>query len=94
MGFSMCNLFELADDSDLSKKPDALFIYGAPGNVLDGLSNYSTVFYDDEENNIFVGAIPNRPEFGYFGYLKKMVLTLHNSISYEKSGICLFMVRW
>ena len=27
-----------------------------------------------------MGAVPNRPEFGYFGYLKKMVLTLHNSI--------------
>jgi energy-coupling factor transporter ATP-binding protein EcfA2 len=53
--------------------------------VLDGLSKYSTVFYDDEENGIFVGAIPNRPEFGYFGYLKKMILTLHNSIV-MKSG--------
>jgi hypothetical protein len=80
LGFSMCNLFQLADDKDLKKKPDALFIYGAPGTVLDGLSTYSTVFYDDEENGIFVGAIPNRPEFGYFGYLKKMILTLHNSI--------------
>jgi hypothetical protein len=80
LGFSMCNLFQLANDKDLEKKPDALFIYGAPGNVLDGLSTYSTVFYDDDENGIFVGAIPNRPEFGYFGYLKKMVLTLHNSI--------------
>lgn len=80
LGFSMCNLFELADDTDLEKKPDALFIYGAPGAVLDGLSKYSTVFFDDEENGIFTGAIPNKPEFGYFGYLKKMVLTLHNSI--------------
>jgi hypothetical protein len=80
LGFSMCNLFQLADDNDLEKKPDALFIYGAPGTVLDGLSKYSTVFYDDEENGIFVGAIPNRSEFGYFGYLKKMILTLHNSI--------------
>ncbi|MCE5346450.1 MAG: phosphoenolpyruvate carboxykinase [Bacteroidales bacterium] len=85
LGFSMCNLFELANDTDLEKKPDALFIYGVPGFVLDGLSEYSTVFYDDEENGIFVGAIPNRPEFGYFGYLKKMVLTLHNSIT-MKSG--------
>lgn len=85
LGFSMCNLFQLAEDIDLEKKPDALFIYGAPGNVLDGLSKYSTVFYDDDENGIFVGAIPGRPEFGYFGYLKKMVLTLHNSIV-MKSG--------
>ncbi len=80
LGFSMCNLFELANDKDLEKKPDALFIYGAPGDVLDGLSQYSTVFFDDKENGIFVGGIPNRPEFGYFGYLKKMILTLHNSI--------------
>jgi len=85
LGFSMCNLFQLAEDIDLEKKPDALFIYGAPGTVLDGLSKYSTVFYDDDENGIFVGAIPGRPEFGYFGYLKKMVLTLHNSIV-MKSG--------
>jgi len=80
LGFSMCNLFQLANDSDLAKKPDALFIYGVPGTVLDGLAKYSTVFYDDDENGIFVGAIPDRPEFGYFGYLKKMILTLHNSI--------------
>jgi hypothetical protein len=80
LGFSMCNLFELANDADLEKKPDALFIYGVAGNVLDGLSEYSTVFYDDVANGMFVGAIPNRPEFGYFGYLKKMILTLHNSI--------------
>jgi hypothetical protein len=85
LGFSMCNLFQLANDTDLEKKPDALFIYGAPGSSLDGLAEYSTVFFDDEKNGLFIGAIPNRPEFGYFGYLKKMVLTLHNSIV-MKSG--------
>jgi hypothetical protein len=80
LGLSMCNLFKLAADSDLENKPDAIFIYGAQGNVLDGLSDFATVFCDDENNRIFVGAIPGSPEFGYFGYLKKMVLTLHNSI--------------
>jgi hypothetical protein len=80
LGFSLCNLFQLATDADLEKKPDALLIYGAAGNVLDGLAEYSTVFFDDQENGIFVGGIPDRPEFGYFGYLKKMTLTLHNSI--------------
>jgi hypothetical protein len=89
LGFSMCNLFQLADDIDLNSKPDAVFFYGVPGNVLDGLSKYPTVFYEDEENGLFVGAIPNRKEFGYFGYLKKMVLTLHNSIMI-KNGIMPF----
>jgi energy-coupling factor transporter ATP-binding protein EcfA2 len=81
----LCNLFELADDDDLKKKPDAVFVYGVPGTVLDGLSEYSTIFYEDNENEIFTGAIPCRNEFGYFGYLKKMILTLHNSII-MKSG--------
>jgi hypothetical protein len=85
LGFSLCNLFELADDSDLERKPDALFIYGVPGNVLDGLSDYPTVFHEDTTDGIFVGAVPDRSEFGYFGYLKKMILTLHNSIT-MKSG--------
>jgi energy-coupling factor transporter ATP-binding protein EcfA2 len=85
LGFSLCNLFKLAEDADLQKKPDAVFVYGVPGNAIDGLAQYSTVFFEDEENGIFVGAIPNRPEFGYFGYLKKMMLTLHNSII-MKSG--------
>jgi energy-coupling factor transporter ATP-binding protein EcfA2 len=80
LGLSMCNLFQIAEDQDLEKQPDAVFIYGAPGDSLDNLSKYKTVFYHDEANGIFVGAIPGKPEFGYFGYLKKMVLTLHNSI--------------
>jgi hypothetical protein len=80
LGFSLCNLFQLAEDADLERNPDALFIYGVPGKILDGLAEFPTVFHEDRENNIFVGAIPNRPEFGYFGYLKKMILTLHNSI--------------
>ena len=80
LGFSQCNLFQLADDNDFKKKPDALFIYGVQGNVLDGLASSPTVFYEDKENDIFVGAVPGRPEFGYFGYLKKMTLTLHNAL--------------
>ncbi len=84
LGFAMCNLFQLADDCDLKKKPDAVFVYGVPGNAIDGLAKYSTIFYDDDENGMFVGALPGRDEFGYFGYLKKMVLTLHNSIMMKR----------
>jgi energy-coupling factor transporter ATP-binding protein EcfA2 len=80
LGFSMCNLFDLASDDELTRKPDGVLIYGVQGNVLDDLADSPTVFYEDKENDIFTGAIPARPEFGYFGYLKKMVLTIHNSI--------------
>lgn len=80
LGLSMCNLFQLADDEDLERQPDAIYIYGMPGSELDKLADYPTVFYHDEKNDLFTGAVPERLEFGYFGYLKKMILTLHNSI--------------
>jgi hypothetical protein len=78
LGFTLCNLFELADDAALMRKPDAIYLYGVPEHVLDQLTPLPTVFCDDEDNDILVGAVPRRDEFGYFGYLKKMVLTLHN----------------
>lgn len=78
LGFSLCNLFALADDEDLKKKPDAVYLYGVPKKSLSGFDCFPTVFFEDDANGILVGAVPGLPEFGYFGYLKKMVLTLHN----------------
>jgi hypothetical protein len=78
LGLSLCNLFEMADEEDLQRKPDAVYVFGVPGHELDGLAKMPTVFFDDESNGMLVGAIPGRDEFGYFGYVKKMILTLHN----------------
>lgn len=78
LGCSLCNLFELADDETLQGKVDAVFLFGVPGKELDDLAEFATVFYEDQEHDLLIGAIPNRDEFGYFGYLKKMALTLHN----------------
>lgn len=78
LGFSLCNLLELADDSSLQKKADAIYLFGVPEGSLDHLASLPTVFYEDEANDLLVGAVPRRNEFGYFGYLKKMILTLHN----------------
>lgn len=79
LGFALTNLFELADDQVLAqKKPDAICLFGLQGSVLDEYGVFPTVYFDDSANNLLVGAIPGRPEFGYFGYLKKMALTLHN----------------
>lgn len=78
LGMSLCNLFEIANDEDLTRQPDAIFVYGC-NEDMGSLSKYQTVFYDDDVQHILVGACPNQDEFGYFGYLKKMMLTLHNS---------------
>ncbi len=76
LGFALSNLFELADDVNLLSKPDAIFLFGVDEHSLDHLAELPTLFFDD--GNILVGVIPRREEFGYFGYLKKMILTLHN----------------
>jgi hypothetical protein len=80
LGFSLSNLFELADENDLQRKPDAVYIYGAPEETSLSVDGNETVFFDDEENNIMVGSVPYKNEYAYFGYLKKMILTLHNII--------------
>jgi hypothetical protein len=78
LGFSLCNLFELADDEFLQRPIDAVFLFGVTGTALDALAPLPTVFYDDQAQRLIAAACPNKDQFGYFGYLKKMVLTLHN----------------
>lgn len=77
LGFSLSNLFELASDRDLEKSPDAVYLFGVPDSLMKPYPS-PTIFYDDEKNNILLAAVPRDDEFGYFGYLKKMILTLHN----------------
>jgi hypothetical protein len=78
LGLSLSNLFELADDDFLNRPVDAVYLFGVPGTALDTLASLPTIFYDDPEQGLIVGACPNNDRFGYFGYLKKMMLTLHN----------------
>lgn len=80
LGCSLANLFELASDKQIAEGPDAIYFYGAPPESLAGFGKLPTVFYDDEPNKILVAAVPAGDEFGYFGYLKKMVLTIHNIV--------------
>jgi len=84
LGCSLANLFEIATDEQIAKGPDAIYAYGVPPDSLKEYGKVPTVFYDDEVNGILVGAIPREDHFAYFGYLKKMVLTLHNIIMMKR----------
>ena len=84
LGFSLCNLFELADEVDIQRKPDAAFLFGVPAEEFPDLGKGKTIFYDDEQNDMLMAAIPDSDEFGYFGYLKKMILTLHNIVMMKR----------
>ncbi len=72
-GISLCNLFDLADEEEYrNKKPDLVYVYG----YEDGQENQS--FYQDEANDMIVACLSASDNFDYFGYMKKMILTLHN----------------
>jgi len=78
LGCSLANLFELADDVHIRTQPQAIYVYGAPAGYMARFGELPTVFYEDDDNDLLVGAVPDEDRFGYFGYLKKMILTLHN----------------
>lgn len=76
-GVTLCNLFEMAREEEyIGKKPDILYVFGA----RDENERIRTVFYDDKENNIMMGLVSYGDAIDYFGYMKKMTLTLHNLI--------------
>ena len=84
LGISTANLFELCTEEELEQKPDAIYAYGVSNESLESFAPDKTVFFNDKKNKLMVAAIPLGEEFGYFGYVKKMILTLHNSIMISK----------
>lgn len=84
-GIALSNLFEMAHrDEYIGVKPDLVYLYGAADTTIDMKKEHKTVFYDDKENNIMVGVVTHSKDVDYFGYLKKMTLTLHNVAMIKK----------
>ena len=82
-GVTLCNLFELADESEYRhNKPDLVYVYG----YEDGKKDQS--FFQDDKNDMMVAKLSASDEFDYFGYMK-MCLTLHNvsNINHHKLPI-------
>ncbi len=83
LGLSLANLFEIAEPQDiLNRRPDLLLIFGTK-TPLPG----PTVFYDDQKEGILVGVVEHSPEVDYFGYFKKMLLTLHNIVMLKRGRL-------
>lgn len=79
-GIATSNLFELASEREIvTRKPDAIYVYGSKeeGPIKD-------VFYIDDKNDLLVGYINYNDQIDYFGYLKKMCLTLNNIINIRR----------
>jgi hypothetical protein len=72
-GVALCNLFEPAHYEQFKdKKPDIIYLCGIEEAEFD-----ATYFYDQEED-IYIGTLELKDTNDYFGYMKKMLLTMHN----------------
>ncbi|WP_101689679.1 phosphoenolpyruvate carboxykinase [Dysgonomonas massiliensis] len=83
-GISLSNLFEIATENEyIGKKPDIIYVFGYP----DGDEEKRTFYYKDKKNDILIGYANHCDEIDYFGYMKKMLLTLHNVKQIEKNRL-------
>jgi|Deesub1362A_J573_1020465.scaffolds.fasta_scaffold00073_108 hypothetical protein len=83
LGLSLVNLFEIADYEEIEGKiPDLMLVFGLTGNLPAG-----TVFYEDKDNGMLVGLIRHDEDVDYFGYFKKMTLTLHNIVMLKRGRL-------
>lgn len=74
-GISLCNLFDFVKPHELdNKKPDLIYVFGYEYNNQEE----NSYFYSDKENDVYVGIAYDLDDIDYFGYMKKMLLTLHN----------------
>lgn len=74
-GLGVANLFEMATESSyIGKKPDMIYVFGYP----DGYEEKRTFYHKDKKNDILIGYANYCDDIDYFGYMKKMLLTLHN----------------
>ncbi len=83
-GLGLANLFELAKPSEyVGKKPDLIYVFG----YNDGQEEKRTFYYKDKKNDILIGYANYSDEVDYFGYMKKMLLTLHNIKQMERGNL-------
>jgi hypothetical protein len=84
LGTSLVNLFELAGHDEARRKPDGIVVFGVPPEAL---GEQQTVFYEDDVNDLMLGVIGRTEDVDYFGYFKKMALTLHNLIMMRRGRL-------
>ncbi|WP_420264045.1 phosphoenolpyruvate carboxykinase [Candidatus Magnetominusculus dajiuhuensis] len=83
-GLSLCNLFEIAEYEDIEDKAPDIMMFAGLKNI-----DFSdeTVFYEDNKTGILIGMIRHGEDIDYFGYFKKLPLTLHNIVMLERGRL-------
>ncbi|MEI6501574.1 MAG: phosphoenolpyruvate carboxykinase [Armatimonadota bacterium] len=84
LAMSLVNLFELSGHDQARAKPDGIVVFGVP---QENMGHEMTTFFVDEAANVVVGAVANCEDVDYFGYCKKITLTLHNVIMMRRGRL-------
>lgn len=81
-GLSNANIFELATKEDvLHSKVDGIIVFGYADGTKD------TTYHFDEKNNLWTAKVSYDEVITYFGYMKKMMLTMHNVIAMARGWL-------
>jgi hypothetical protein len=74
LGIGLSLLFKLINPQSLqvSYKPKVVCVFGVKSNDFDGK------YFYDMDNDTYIGTVTDLNKNDYLGYLKKMILTLHN----------------
>lgn len=76
---ALSNLFELANEAECTR-PDIILLFGVEHGE-------GCTFYHDQAQHLWVGSVTYDQKIEYFGYLKKMLLTLFNCAMMEKGNL-------
>ncbi len=78
----LANLYEIANLDEVGK-PDGIVIFGLPIEKVGEEYTNGVIFEDD----VYVGVIPDLEENDYFGYAKKVLLTVHNLVMIDRGKL-------
>ncbi len=79
----IANLYELASPEIFqTRKPDGFVIFGLDEKLFDEDEMRGVVVKEGEQ---YFGLLPKTAEIDYFGYMKKMALTVHNLIQIDRN---------
>lgn len=78
MAAGLTNLFELAGFGIVQrKKPDGIYFYGLDDKYFEKSEYKNGVIYR-EDDGTYIGLLGRDDSVDYFGYMKKVILTIHN----------------
>ena len=81
-GVGLSNLFEFASIEECrGRKPDLIYVYGIRED------EYDCTYYHDKDEDVYIGFVSRLEKNDYFGYLKKMLLTLHNVAMIDRGNL-------